>query len=315
MYFSTERAEIPVRNIAYDNETLRLNSKLVRFGRKYIMTAQNTFEQLSEFWRSAYSTLNTETEDVESTLINWIPRVLTDDGLSLNSPIRKLFSFKPPEPFFGNWMTDDGKFLVEGKTVVALINPGDGITYSQCADPDISLVGRAHWQLLKEFYTTGAIRHNGKLHRLLYTRKLRNSAYNYRAGTRHFAWGWWSSQWENMLRAIGETDEDDSFLTLELFAYSSLNANDLNSNTVDALLSSRLTVRLIVDLIQDESARPKRIVLVNKRSIWEPLLQQHGFKLIPLKPRNSRGNPKAYHVYFNRQPTQVPVIRANALKM
>lgn len=271
-------------------------------------TAQNTFEKLSEFWRNAYSTLDVKNGDVESVLKEWIPRILSDDGLSLNSPIRKLFSFKPPEPFFGNWMTDDGNFLVEGKTVVALINPGDGITYSQCADSNISLVGRPHWQLLKEYYTTGAISHNGKLHRLLYTRKLRNPTYNYRAGTRHFAWGWWSSQWENMLRAIGETDEDEAFLTLELFAYSSLNANDLNSNTVNALLSSQLTVRLIVDLIQDESARPKRIILVNKRSIWEPLLQQHGFKFVPMKPQNNRGNPKAYRLCFNGQPTQVPVI-------
>jgi hypothetical protein len=162
--------------------------------------------------------------------------------------------------------------------------------------------------LLKEFYTTGAIRHDGKSHRLLYTRKLRNPAYNYRAGTKHFAWGWWSSQWENMLRAIGETDEDDSFLTLELFAYSSPNANDLNSNIVDALLSSRLIVRLIVDLIQDESARPRRIILVNKRSIWEPLLGQYGFNFIPMKPQNSRGNPKAYRIHFKGRPTQVPVI-------
>jgi hypothetical protein len=265
-------------------------------------------KELSEFWRNAYSKLDTKAEDVESTLKNWIPKILNDDGLSLSSSIRKLFSFKPPEPFFGYWVTDDGKLSVEGKTVVALINPGDGITYSQCADPNISLVGRSHWQLLKEFYTTGAIRHNEELYRLLYTRKLRNPSYNYRAGTRHFAWGWWSSQWENMLRAIGETDEDDSFLTLELFAYSSLNANDLNSDTVDALLSSRLTTRLIVDLIQDESARPHRIILVNKRSIWEPLLGQYGFSFIPLKPQNSQGNPKAYRLYFNGQLTQVPVI-------
>jgi len=162
--------------------------------------------------------------------------------------------------------------------------------------------------LLKEFYTTGAISHGGKLHRLLYTRKLRNLAYNYRSGSRQFAWGWWGSQWENMLRAIDESDEDESFLTLELFAYSSPNANSLNSNTVDALHSSQLAARLIMALIQDESARPRRIVLVNKRSIWEPLLRGYGYQLIPLKPQNSKGNPKAYRAYFNEQPTQVPVI-------
>ncbi len=111
-----------------------------------------------------------------------------------------------------------------------------------------------------------------------------------------------------MLRAIDERDEDEAFLTVELFAYSSLNANELNSDTVNALLSSQLTVRLIVDLIQDESARPKRIILVNKRSIWEPLLQRHGFNFVPMKPRNNRGNPKAYRLYFNKQPTRVPVI-------
>lgn len=273
-----------------------------------MIKAQNIFQELCEFWHTAYSTLDTEAVDVESTLKNWVTRILTADGLSLDSPIRSLFSFKPPEPFFGQWSTDNGDLLVGGKTIVALINPGDGITYPQCADPDISLVGRPHWQLLKEFYTTGVVNHQGESHRLLYTRKLRNPTYNYRLGKRQFAWGWWSSQWENMLRAIGETDEDDSFLTLELFAYSSPNASNLNSSTVDALRSSRLVVRLIADLIQDESARPKRIVLVNKRSIWEPLLRQQGYKLVPMKPQNSNGKPKAYRAYFNEQPTQVPVI-------
>ncbi len=152
-------------------------------------TARDTFEKLREFWRHSYSALNVKNGDVESALREWIPRILTDDGLSLDSPIRRLFSFKPPEPFFGNWITNNGDLFVESKSVVVLINPGDGITYSQCADPDISLVGRPHWQLLKEYYTTGAIRHDGKLHRLLYTRKLRNPAYNYLAGTRYFAWG------------------------------------------------------------------------------------------------------------------------------
>jgi len=282
----------------------------------YMIKAQNSFEELCEFWRTAYSTLDTEAADIESTLKNWVTRILTDDGSSLESPIRSLFSFKPPEPFFGHWRADNGNLLVGKKTIVALINPGDGITYAQCADPDISLVGRPHWQLLKEFYTTGAVSHGGELHRLLYTRKLQNLAYNYRSGTRRqFAWGWWGSQWKNMLRAIGETDEDNSFLTLELFAYSSPNANNLNSAIVNALHSSRLAARLIVDLIQDESARPQRIVLVNKRSIWEPLLQQHGYKLEPLKLQNSKGNPKTYRAFFDGQPTQVPVILLQSRNM
>jgi|GEM_PF-6194514 len=272
------------------------------------MAVRSTFEELREFWRCAYSALNIETADVEPILTNWVSNVLTDDGVSIDSHIRKRFSFKPPEPFFGHWVSDDGNLSVANKTIVALINPGDGITYKQCADPAISLAGRPHWQLLKEFYTTGAVTHGQTLHRLPYTRKLRNPEYNYRSGTKQFAWGWWCGQWENMLRAIGETDEDNSFLTLELFAYSSPNANNLDSDTVEALRSSRLAARLIVDLIQDESAQPRRIVLVNKLAIWEPLLQRHGYEFLPLPPRNHKGIPKAYRAYFNDRPTQVPVI-------
>src|SRR5438270_706638 len=134
------------------------------------MRAQATFQELRDFWRDAYSRLNIETADVESVLKSWVTDVLTDDGLAIDSPIRNLFSFKPPEPYFGRWIADDGRLLVEGKTVVALINPGDGITYAQCADPNISLAGRPHWQLLKEFYTTGAVIHERTPHYLLYTR-------------------------------------------------------------------------------------------------------------------------------------------------
>jgi len=97
-----------------------------------MLQAQNIYEELCEFWRIAYSTLDTEAADVESTLENWVTRILTDDGLSLESPVRGLFSFKPPEPFFGHWSADNGSLLVGGKTIVALINPGDGITYEQC---------------------------------------------------------------------------------------------------------------------------------------------------------------------------------------
>ncbi len=272
------------------------------------MSAQSTFQELRDFWCYAYWALNIETADVEPILKSWVSSVLTKDGVGIDSPIRDLFSFKPPEPFFGHWVTDDGSLSVENKTIVALINPGDGITYTQCADPDISLACRPHWQLLKEFYTTGAVTHEQTLHRLLYTRKLLNPKYNYRSGTKQFAWGWWRSQWENMLRAIGETDEDNTLLTLELFAYSSPNANDLNSNIVEALHSSQLAARLIVDLIQDKLARPRRIILVNKLAIWQPLLRHHGYEFMPLAPQSRKGTPKAYRAYFNGQPTQVPVI-------
>jgi len=48
------------------------------------MKAHNTFKQLSEFWSNAYSTLNTEAVDVESTLRSWIQKVLTADGAVRN---------------------------------------------------------------------------------------------------------------------------------------------------------------------------------------------------------------------------------------
>ncbi len=272
------------------------------------MNAQDTFLELQEFWRKAYSLLDVKNPDIKSTLEKWVSEVLIADGLSPESSVYDLFSFKPPEPFFGGWTADSGDLSVSGKTIVALINPGDGITYNQCADSKISVVGRSHLQLLKEFYTTGSIKYSGKFYRLIYSRKLRNPEYNYRSGTKQFAWGWWSGQWENMLRAINETDEDDSFLTLELFAYSSEKATKLNSNIVDKLHSSQLVIRLIANLIQDESARPKRIVLVNKRKIWEPWLHEYGYKLVPMKQKNKADEPKAFRVYFNEQPTEVPVI-------
>ncbi len=77
-----------------------------------MMAAWSTFEELRDFWRSAYSALNIETGDVESTLKNWVSSVLTNDGVDTDSPIRSLFSFKPPEPFFGHWVADDGSLSV-----------------------------------------------------------------------------------------------------------------------------------------------------------------------------------------------------------
>lgn len=271
------------------------------------MKAQDTFTELQEFWCKAYSTLDVRNSDVKSTLENWVSKVLTADGLSSES--RKLFSCKLPEPFFGHWMAENGNLLVDGKTIVVLINPGDGIDYHQCADPDISIVGRPHWQLLKEFYTTGAINHLGKDYHLLYTRKLQNPTYDYCFENKDFAWGWWKSHWENMLRAINETDEDDSFLTLELFAYSSRDAKLLDINVVNALYSSRLATQLIINLIQDESAQPKRIILVGKREkIWQPIFQEQDYKFFPMKPKNKGGKPRAYQICFNDKSIQVPVI-------
>lgn len=272
------------------------------------MSAQKTYDQLKEFWRSAYSSLSDSPQDIELTLTQWISNIFTTDGLELNSSFRTLFSAKPPEPYFGKWVTDDGELAVQGKTIVALINPGDGITFRHCEDPDISLVGRPHWRLLKEYYTTGAVTHDGAPHHLLYSRKLLNPTFNYRSGTRHFAWGWWNGQWKNMLHAISEDDEDEAFLTLELIAYSSPNANGLNSEVVNKLTSSRLVVQLICDLMQQETAKPKRIILVNKKSIWEPIFQQKGFRFMALGPLNRGGKPKAYQVFSNEKTTPVPVI-------
>jgi len=75
------------------------------------MDAQNTFLELQEFWRESYSKLNTDNHSVELTLKNWLTKVLTNDGLDLRSPIRHLFSYKPPEPFFGKWIDENGKLF------------------------------------------------------------------------------------------------------------------------------------------------------------------------------------------------------------
>ncbi len=105
-----------------------------------------------------------------------------------------------------------------------------------------------------------------------------------------------------MLQAIGETDEDATFLTLELFAYSKPNANNLDSGIVKSLHSSQLATQLIMDLIQDKTARPRRIVLVNKRKIWEPLFRQNGYEFIALKPLNCGGVPIA--VFIIKRPKE-----------
>lgn len=275
------------------------------------MSARSTFAELRKFWRAAYSALDVESGDaagVEAALKEWVSKVLAADSAPPGSPARSLFSYKPPEPYFGRWADEGGGLALEGKTVVALINPGDGITYAQCANPDISLARRPHWQLLKEFYTTGAVACGGALHHLPYTRKLLNPDYDYRSGTKLFGWGWWRGQWENMLRSLGEEDEEEAFVTIELFAYSSPNANLLTSETVESLCSSRMAARLIADLIEDKEAQPRRIVLVNKLAIWGPLLGRRGYEFAPVGPRNRRGAPKAYRAHAGGRPTRVPVV-------
>lgn len=230
------------------------------------MNAQDTFLELQEFWRKAYSTLDIKNSDVQATLENWVSKVLTADGLDLQSSIRELFSSKPPEPFYGKWIDENGKLSVNNKTIVVLINPGDRISYAQCNDSEISLSGRTHWQFLKEFYTKGAVTFEGNSYHLPYTRKLFNQSYNYNSESGgKFAHGWWKSQWGNMLRAINETDEDETFLTLELFAYSSPKESPLSIKTVDALYSSRLVIQLIMNIIQSETTQPKKIILVGMR--------------------------------------------------
>ncbi|WP_129346580.1 hypothetical protein [Sorangium cellulosum] len=124
------------------------------------MAPVDTFEELRSFWREAYASLNPQPhQQLQPALEQWASSVLTADGAPPGSPIRSLFSLKPPEPFFGKWRTDERRFGVDGKTIVVLINPGDGIGFAHCATPEISMVGRPHWALLKEFYTTGSIVH------------------------------------------------------------------------------------------------------------------------------------------------------------
>lgn len=239
------------------------------------MDATATYEELRSFWQTAYASLDPEPGSrqgarLQAMLEQWASGVLAADGVSATSPIRKLFSLKPPEPFFGSWRCTNGGFSVAGKTIIALINPGDGIGFAHCADPDISLVGRPHWALLKEFYTNGSVYHDGSAHALLYKRDLMNPNYGYRHGTRTFGWGWWSGQWANMLRAMGETrSEEECFLTIELFAYSSPSAGRLSADVLSVLRSSGLVVRLLAELVQQpQETAPRRIVLVNKRAVW-----------------------------------------------
>lgn len=281
------------------------------------MTAHDTFSELRNFWHDAYLLLHVpfapkghpSASVVEGALRAWVDDVLTRDGVCRASPLRTVFSAKPPEPFFGRWLDEDGQLDVRGKTVVALINPGNGITFEQSSDPDISIVGRPHWHMLKEFYTTGAVLHGGVRHALPYKRDLANPTYSYRAGTKHFGWGWWRGQWRNMLAAIGDArTEEDAFVTLELFAYSSTTANELSSDTVTSLKSSQLAAQLISDLLEIRDNAPGRIVLVNKRAIWEPLLASRGTILREMSPRNRAGLPKAYRAYHGSQPTTVPLV-------
>jgi hypothetical protein len=104
-----------------------------------VAKAQNTFEELREFWRAAYSKLPDEIVDLEPTFKSWVEKILTDDGLTISSPIRQLFSAKPPEPFFGNWIEESCKLSVKNKTIVVLTNPGDGINFSQWESESIRL--------------------------------------------------------------------------------------------------------------------------------------------------------------------------------
>jgi len=273
-----------------------------------------TFEELRFFWESAYSSLTPDPRsDLQTTLKRWASDVLAVDGIPLTSPFRDHFSLKPMEPFFGSWRSVRGGLSLAGKTVVTLINPGDGIDFQHCASPNISLVGRPYWALLKEFYTTGAVLHNGASHTLLYKRDLMNPSYNYRNGTRKFGWGWWTVQWANMLHAIGETrDEEDCFLTLELFAYSSLTAGRLSTDVLSALTSSRLVVRLLAELIcQSSGSAPRCVVLVNKLSVWQSVLKDYRIEFEALSPCNRAGEPIAFRGRLRGRPTPTPLILLN----
>lgn len=273
------------------------------------MTVLKTFMALRDFWRDAYMRLDiTSPSDAESVLKDWVSSVLTNDGLALDSPLRRIFSAKPPEPFFGKWIDAGGNLALHGKTVVVLINPGDGISYEQCVDKRISNVGRAHWELLKEFYTTGVIAGRTKAHHLFYSRALRNTDYDYTVNGRAFAWGWWVSQWDNMLRAVGGNDEGEVFVTLELIAYSTKTANELTLETVKALQSSHLVCSLIIDLLSMVDGSPRQIVLVNKRDIWRDILSAHGYHLVAYPLVDSRGNPRAYRLHGSQGPTSVPLV-------
>lgn len=116
-----------------------------------------------------------------------------------------------------------------------------------------------------------------------------------------------------MLRSLGETrSEEECFLTIELFAYSSPNAGRLSADVVSALRSSRLVIRLLAELVRNPStAAPRRIVLVNKRTVWERVFAQHGITFDALAPQDRAGNPRAFRGRLEGRATDVPLIILN----
>jgi len=278
------------------------------------MQAQATFDELRTFWRNAYEQLVVPDASTPfgSVLETWCGSVLARDSGG-SKTVEALFSRKAPEPFFGRWANPAGQLCLQDKTVVVLINPGNGIDIEHYTDPKISTIGRPFWSILKEFYTTGAVSHGDTNHWLPYKPGLRNQDFDYRVDGKFFAWGWWEAQWQNMLTAIGQDpgqDPEATFVTLELFAYSSSTANKLNAHAVEGLHSSRLASRFIVELLRSSENRPRGVILVNKTDIWRELLKANEFDLVESPVLDQAGRPRAHFIHdcSSGRPTDVPAV-------
>jgi hypothetical protein len=114
-----------------------------------------------------------------------------------------------------------------------------------------------------------------------------------------------------MLRAVGGDNEEETFVTLELIAYSTKTARELTTPVVKELRSSRLVCSLIIDLLSKVPGSPDQIVLVNKQEVWRDIFAPYGLCLVPSGPVNKRGMPRAYRLHDAQGATPVPLIILN----
>jgi hypothetical protein len=278
-------------------------------GESMTHAAEASFNELQAFWKDVYADLEPG-QDLTKALNAWVPTLIERDSQG-NAQLQRQFSAKLPEPYFGRWVDDAGRLCLRRKTVVVLINPGNGMPVHEYDNSGLSLLGVPVWRVWKEFYTRGRIEQGGASHWLPYKRSL-SCTKRSSNGARRYAWGWWAGQWENMMRALGqctEDDEEESFVTLELFAYSSSSAKGLSVDAARTLRSTDLVTKLIVSLLNSPPEhQPRGIVLVNKVAIWQEVLRHHGFTLAQSPSSGRSRRPRAFVVCRGEQQTAVPAV-------
>jgi hypothetical protein len=256
--------------------------------------ARDAFIELRDLWRGAFARLPDADDagDFQQVAAEWRRGVWDREeraDAALQETLSARFSARLPEPFFGQWLTNNGELNARGKTIVGMINPGDGIPYDAYFYSEMSIVGRPFFAMLREFYANGGfLEHAGEPHHLLYKRTLRDESFVPPPGdTKDYAWVWWGSRFANILRALGYDEahsEESELLTFEFFAYQSRTASLLDESLARRLPSTMLVGRLVAELLQLREGRPRAVVLVNKARQWGRLLSEVLERRVDLRP-------------------------------